>query len=370
MLRQVGKVALQAVTPLRLMESIPGVSIEEARKIIGAVHRRDCLPCSIGMVRSASLKAVRAAGFLPRLAVHSVQASSLDPFVKLALVTTDGCLIETVRIPLERQGRFTVCVSSQAGCGLGCAFCATGQEGFERNLEAWEIVEQVCEVRRGLDRAQRQRVHGIVFQGMGEPLANLDCVIDAIRVICEPSALAVDGRTITVCTAGIPDGIRRLACEVPKVRLAVSIGSARPEVRRALMPIDRAHPLDVVLDAAVGHARVTGLAPMWAVTPLAGTNDTAADALALAACAREFTRRAGLRPQIRIIPYNPIHLPAGEPFRRSDEQTESAFGKILRAEGFSAHRRYSGGADICAACGQLAGRSLHRTSSEYGGASC
>ena len=370
MLRQVGKMALQAVTPLRLTESIPGVSIEEARKIIGAVHRRDGPPSSIAMVRSTSLAAVRAAGFLPRLAVHSVTASSLDPFIKFAFVTPDGCLIETVRIPLERQGRFTVCVSSQAGCGLGCEFCATGQAGFECNLETWEIVEQVREVRRGLDRTRRQRVHGVVFQGMGEPLANLDCVIDAIRVICEPSALAVDGRTVTVCTAGIPEGIRRLAREAPKVRLGVSIGSARPGVRRALMPIDRAHPLDAVLDAAAEHARVTGLAPMWGITLLAGTNDTAADALALAARARDFTQQAGLRPQIRIIPYNPIRLAAGEPFRRSDEQTAAAFGKLLRAEGFCAHRRYSGGADICAACGQLAARSLQRTSSEVGGASC
>ena len=370
MLRQVGRVALQAVTPLGLTESISGVSLEEARKIVGAVHRRDCLPASIAMVRSASLEAVRAAGFLPRLAVRSVRNSSLDPFVKLAMVTPDGFIVEAVRIPLERPGRFTVCVSSQAGCGLGCAFCATGQEGLERNLETWEIVEQVREVRRGLDPAQRQRVHGIVFQGMGEPLANLNRVIDAIRVICEPSALAVDGRTITVCTAGIPKGIRHLAREVPKVRLAVSIGSARPEVRRALMPIDRTHPLETVIDAAVDHARVTGLAPMWAVTPLAGVNDTPADALALAALARNFSCRTGLRPQIRIIPFNPIHLPAGEPFRRSDAQIESAFGEILRAEGFSAHRRYSGGADICAACGQLSARSRRGMSSEYGGVSC
>src|SRR5512143_3071848 len=101
---------------------------------------------------------------------------------------------------------------------------------------------------------------------MGEPLANLPNVIQAIRVLCEPSAQAIDGRTVTVCTAGLPDGIRRLGREVPKVRLGISIGSARPMVRRTLMPVARAHPLETVLDAAAGHAQLTGLAPMWAVT--------------------------------------------------------------------------------------------------------
>jgi len=346
---------LQAITPDLLREAVPGVLLEEARKIVGAIHRLDGLPLSIPMVRRSSLEAVRSSGIIPRLTVRSRTASSVDPFVKYALMTADGHIVETVRIPLERKGRFSVCVSSQAGCGLGCTFCATGKMGLRRNLEAWEMVEQVRTVRHGLDRAQRQRVHGIVFQGMGEPLANVENVIRAIHVLCEPSAQAIDGRTITVCTAGLPCGIRRLAGEIPKIRLGISIGSARPEVRRALMPIDRIYSLEMVLAAAAEHARITGLAPMWAITPLAGVNDTEEDAHALVECARNFQLRTGLRPQIRIIPYNPVDTPDLDRYRRSDDERESAFQRIMRTEGFSAHRRYSGGADVHAACGQLAG---------------
>jgi 23S rRNA (adenine2503-C2)-methyltransferase len=349
-------IPLQAVTPEALAEAVPRLSLQEARKIVGAVHRLDCLPPSVKMVRRGNLAAVRAAGDLPELKVSSMHESRIDPFVKYALATPDGLIIETVRIPLERNGRFSVCVSSQAGCGLGCVFCATGQMGMHRNLAAWEIIEQVRTVRRGLDRARRQRVHGIVFQGMGEPLANVEGVIQAIRVLCEPSALAIDSRAITLCTAGIPSGIRRIATDCAKVRLAISIGSARPEIRRALMPVDRVHPLEAVLDAAAAYALHTRLAPMWAVTLLAGVNDTEQDAHALACCARDFLRRTGMRPQLRLIPYNPIGAPDREPFLRSDDSRESAFWKVLHDEGFSIRKRYSGGADVYAACGQLAAR--------------
>jgi len=347
---------LQAMTPSALRDAVRGISIEEARKIVGAVHRTDSLPQSVKMVRRASLEAVRAAGVMPRLEVSAVHRSRVDPFVKYALLTADGCGIETVRIPLERSGRFSVCVSSQAGCGLGCVFCATGQMGLGRNLEVWEIVEQVREVRRGLDRSRRERVHGVVFQGMGEPLANVESVIAAIRVLCESSAQAIDGRAITVCTAGLPAGIRRIACEAPKVRLAISIGSARPEVRWKIMPVDRVYPLEAVLDAVAEHVRLTRLAPLWAVTLLAGVNDTEADACALADCARRLLEKTGIRPQLTIVPYNPVIAPARARFGRSDDDRESAFRKVLRESGLSVRKRYSGGWDVNAACGQLASR--------------
>jgi 23S rRNA (adenine2503-C2)-methyltransferase len=218
-----------------------------------------------------------------------------------------------VRIPLERAGRFSACVSSQAGCALACTFCATGRAGLTRNLETWEIVEQVRMVRATL-RGQG-RVHGVVFQGMGEPLSNVERVIDAIRVMCDPCALAIDARAMTVCTSGLPSGIRRLAREVPKVRLGLSIASARRAVRRSLMPIDEAHPLEAVLEAVEEHARTTGLAPMWAVTPLAGVNDTDDDARALAELVRGFERRAGVRPRVSIVPTTRSTSPVGTPFR-------------------------------------------------------
>jgi 23S rRNA (adenine2503-C2)-methyltransferase len=194
---------------------------------------------------------------------------------------------------------------------------------------------------------------------MGEPLANLDHVLDALAVLTEPSALAIDARKITVCTSGLPTGIARLAREAPKVRLGLSIGSARPSVRRTLMPIDVAHPLGDVINACVEHAKLTGLAPMWAVTPLAGVNDTEEDAVRLAELARSFLERTGLRPRISLIPYNSIlgSSPAGavDPFARSSASGEAAFREAIRRAGFGTHKRYSGGGDVAAGCGQLAG---------------
>jgi 23S rRNA (adenine2503-C2)-methyltransferase len=346
---------LQAVTPEALADAVEGVSLADARRIVGAVYRHDHLPRVVRNVRRSSVDAVRAAAALPELSARGTHRSRIDPFVKFALETADGHIIETVRIPLERAGRFSVCVSSQAGCALACSFCATGRMGLLRNLETWEIVEQVRVVRRSLDRARRERVHGIVFQGMGEPLANLDNVIETIRVATEPAGLAIDGRAITVCTAGIPRGIRRLGREAPKVRLGISITSARPSVRRRLMPIDHAHPLEEVLDAAAEHARLTRLAPMWAVTPMESVNDFEEDARELARLARKFAEKTGLRPRISIVPYNAIDPPGQPQFVRSGSARESAFRKILSEAGLPSHMRYSGGSDVRAACGQLAG---------------
>jgi 23S rRNA (adenine2503-C2)-methyltransferase len=347
---------LQGLTPQALCAGVPGLPIEEARRIVGAVHRCDHLPASVRGVRRVSLDSVRAAAVFPSLAVVETRASRLDPFVKYSLQAPDGAVVETVRIPLEKPGRFSVCVSSQAGCGLRCAFCATGRIGLLRNLAAWEIVEQVRIVRRTLDSSTRQRVHGVVFQGMGEPLANLDNVIEAVRVAVEPSGPAIDGRAITVCTAGLPAGIRRLARELPKVRLAVSIASPRASVRAGLMPVERAHPLEEVLLAAADHANATRMAPMWAVTLLEGVNDSDDDARLLAGLAAEFRDRTGLRPRISIIQYNPSAPSGSDPFRRSPDDRDASYRAVLSAHGFPSHRRYSGGADVEAACGQLAGR--------------
>jgi 23S rRNA (adenine2503-C2)-methyltransferase len=351
--------ALQAFTPEPLSQAL-GITTAEARKIVAAVHRGDWQrdqsetspPLPLQGVRRVAMESARVRGYVPALEVRAVRPSAIDPFVKLALATADGHIIEAVRIPLERQGRFSACVSSQAGCALACAFCATGRLGLARNLDVWEIVEQVRLVRGTLGPGQR--VHGVVFQGMGEPLANVERVIAAIRVLSEPCALAIDSRAITVCTSGLPSGIRQLAREVPKVRLGLSIGSARPELRRRLMPIEAAHSLEDVIVAVEEHARATGLAPMWAVTPLAGVNDTAADAEALAALIHRFEARVGIRPRLSVVPYNAIDVAERDPFQRGDI---GGFVDRLVAAGVKAHVRYSGGGDVGAACGQLAGTS-------------
>jgi 23S rRNA (adenine2503-C2)-methyltransferase len=337
--------ALQAITPDGLARAVPGVTLAEARKLVAMVHRGEAIAAS-SHVRRASAAAVQAAGEVHRLEVVAETASQVDPFIKY-LLASDGARFEAVRIPLADPDRFTVCVSSQVGCALACAFCATGRLGLARNLAPWEIVEQVRVIRARLPRG---RIHGVVFQGMGEPLANLDAVLAAIAVMTDPCALAIDARAITVCTAGLPVGIRRLALEAPRVRLGLSLSSAIAEHRRRVMPIADRHEIDDVLAAMADHARATGLAPMWAVTLLDGVNDSEADARALVARARAFEAATRIRPRISIVAYNPI---GDDAFRRSPR--EATFRAVLAAAELPSHRRYSGGADVGAACGQLAG---------------
>jgi 23S rRNA (adenine2503-C2)-methyltransferase len=338
---------LQAVLPADLARAA-NIDLTDARRIVSLVHRKGPLPDRApATIRRSALDAVRAIGHVPALELVERRPSAVDPFVKYAFRLADGAVIEAVRIPLERAGRFSVCVSSQVGCALACAFCATGRMGLVRNLEVWEIVEQVRAVRA--DLPEGGRVHGVLFQGMGEPLSNADRVIQAIRVLAEPSAQAIDMRNVTVCTAGLPSGIERLWREVPSVRLGVSLGSAIPGRRRSLMPIDGAHPLEDVLAAAGAHARATGMAPMFAYTLLAGQNDTDEDAAALADLCERFRAAHGIGPRMSLIPYNAIE---GADFVRSPRL--EAFRDVFRARGLGTIVRYSGGGDVGAACGQLA----------------
>ena len=347
-------IALQAVTPAQLVAAVPTVTLAEARKLVAAVHRGEGVQASSAIRRSAA-DAVRAVGHVPTLAVVEETASALDPFVKY-LFESAGARFEAVRIPLADPARFTVCVSSQVGCALACAFCATGRLGLSRNLEAWEIVEQVRSVRAGLPAGGRAvggpRITGVVFQGMGEPMANLDHVLAAIAVMSEPSAMGIDARAMTVCTAGLPSGIRRLAKEEPRVRLGLSLSSALVAHRKRVMPIAERYELDEVIAAVADHARTTGLSPMWAVTLLAGVNDSDADARALAERTQAFAVATGIKPRISIVAYNAIG--GDDPFLRSTRET--AFRRVLADAGLASHRRYSGGSDVGAACGQLAAR--------------
>ena len=358
--------AIQGLSAERLCAFVgPELTLPEARKILSGVHRRDhpLLPAPaapvLDGVRNVALAAVARRCHVGRLQVSAKQASAVDPFAKWVFRLADGLSVETVRIPLEKEGRFCVCVSSQAGCAQGCTYCATGKLGLLRSLQTWEIVEQVRTVRLDLAATGTPgRIHGVVFQGMGEPMANLDAVLDAISVLSDPAACQISASNVTVSTVGsFPNGIRRLAKEAPKVRLALSVGAARPEVRARIMPVERVHPLlGDVMAASVEHAIATGMQPLWAITPLLGVNDDAADAEALAELAHDFTRRTGgIRPRISIVPYNAI-AESGDPYQRVPLERESAFRNVMRDAGVFTHKRYSGGGDVGAACGQLAGK--------------
>lgn len=342
--------SILSVLPDELVTLSPGITLPEARRILSLAHRTGRLPpVTPAGIRRAPYLAVRSSFDVATLPIIDRRASALDPFVKYALRAADGAIVEAVRIPLERPGRFVACVSSQVGCAIGCAFCATGRMGLARNLRAWEIVEQVRQLRDELPH--KGRMHGVVFQGMGEPLANVEEVIRSVRVMSDPSLLAIDARAITVCTSGHGRGLKTLIAELPNVRLGISIGSALPAVRAKLIPLEHAYPLRDILQVAAAHARATRIAPMLAYTLLAGINDRDADIEALADLARGFADDAGIPPRVSLIAYNRIG--EHDPFAPSPPERVEAVRRVVGALGIPVVRRYSGGSDVGAACGQL-----------------
>lgn len=326
--------------------------LREVRKLLSAIHQRrlDRLDQPMPQISRRTRELLDATYSVGQLTVVDTANSSLDPFTRLVLRAADGALLETVRIPLEKPARFSVCVSSQVGCGLGCAFCKTAQLGFVRNLEAWELVEQVRAVRNTLPAGAR--ITGVVFQGMGEPLANLEAVVRAVRVLSDPCGQSIDQKAITVCTAGVAPSIRKLTEARLRVRVGLSIASARPALRRTLMPIEARIPLGEAVAALIEHTRACKRTPMLSYTLIQGVNTHPEDAAALVGLCQKIGEATGRQPRLSLVPYN--SRGAEDPFRRADDAEAEAFRLALVAGGFPVVRRYSGGADIGAACGQLA----------------
>jgi 23S rRNA (adenine2503-C2)-methyltransferase len=344
-------VAIQGLLPEELATQL-NCKVSEIGRVVAAVHQRDKQDLGEPMNQVSNLTRQRLldACYIGKLEVARSQNSTLDPFKKFVLRTNDGHLIETVRIPLEKPGRYCVCVSSQVGCGMGCKFCKTAQAGLFRNLSAWEIVEQVRLVRQSLPPSAR--VRGVVFQGMGEPLANLDAVIQAIRVLSHPTCQSIDQKAITLCTSGIARGIARAQATQLRVRIGLSIGSAIPALRAQLMPIEKHQPLCDAVEALINYSRSASQSQMLAYTLLSGVNCGASDAAALRELALDIGQRSGRMPRLSLIAYNPIG--PLDPFVRASEAEAENFRQQLISAGFPVIRRYSGGADIDAACGQLA----------------
>lgn len=328
------------------------LNLSEVRRVLAGLHQRehDRLDEILPRISRRTRETLTATYRVGRLSIADSANSSLDPFAKFLCHAEDGDLFECVRIPLENPNRFSVCVSSQIGCALGCVFCRTGQFGLVRNLLAWEIVEQVRLVRRTLPKLGR--VTGVVFQGMGEPLANLDAVIRAIRILSDPCGQSVDQKAITVCTAGLPVALRRLTEAKLRVRVGLSIGSARPKLRRSLMPIESRFSLDDSVEALIAHTKATHQSPMLAYTLIRGVNTHPEDAEALRALGLRIGNDSGRMPRLSLIPYNPSG--PDDPFSRAGDAEAEEFRLALIGAGFPVVRRYSGGADISAACGQLA----------------
>jgi 23S rRNA (adenine2503-C2)-methyltransferase len=255
----------------------------------------------------------------------------------------DGAQVETVLMRYPK--RATVCISSQAGCAMGCTFCATGQAGFERHLDAGEIVEQVLRAAH----ASPQRVANVVFMGMGEPLANVDPVLTAVERLHED--LGLSARHITVSTVGIVPGMQRLTEFPLPVTLAVSLHAPDDELRSQLVPVNRRYPIAEVLSAARAYAVTKGRRVSFEYACIAGVNDEPRHAMALARQLRDFPAGA----HVNLIPLNPTadyqgHTPA--------HIRMAAFAAELTERGVNATVRRNRGVDIDAACGQLRARAV------------
>jgi 23S rRNA (adenine2503-C2)-methyltransferase len=284
-----------------------------------------------------------------RLPEIQLREDAADGVVKWQLEAGNRQAIEMVFIPEEARG--TLCVSSQVGCAIDCPFCATGRQGFNRNLDAAEIVGQVMLARRELKRTGEQRISNVVFMGMGEPLANLRAVTRATNILLDDFGFGLSRRRVTVSTSGLVPQMRRLA-EVSNVALAVSLHAPNDALRDRLVPINRRHPIAELLQACWDYARIANLKDVtFEYVMLEGINDSSDHA-------RQLARLLANRPaKVNLIPFNAF---PGSEFECSSRPVIDRFRQILLQAGIITMTRKTRGADIAAACGQLAGRVSNR----------
>lgn len=264
---------------------------------------------------------------------------------KFLLRLADGQTVETVI--MGYPGRFTACVSTQVGCAMGCAFCATGRGGFTRQLRPGEIAAQVLHCQRALEAAGQPGLRNLVLMGMGEPLQNMDAVLTALEIVSSRNGINIGPGRITLSTVGVVPGILRLARENLPYRLAVSLHSVREEERRALIPATRRWPVAELLGACRTYCALTGRRIFVEWTLIAGVNDTPEEARELAGAL------AGIAAHVNLIPLNPV---AGYGGAGPAAATAQAFKAVLREAGFPSTLRQRRGIDIAAGCGQLKGR--------------
>ena len=322
-----------------------GVTLHLARRLLSAAVKRGELP-ALGSHLPARLRdELRALTAIPHLTQVQKVVSPQDGFAKYLFQVDGAGQFEAVRIPLLHRPddlKYVACVSSQVGCAMGCVFCATGRMGFRRNLAPWEIVDQVVKMQAD----SPYPIRGVVFMGMGEPMLNYDAVMTAVRILSEPCGMAIATKAITVSTVGIIAGIRRFTAERQPARLVVSLTSADPVQRQELLPVEKGNATPDLMQALREHHAVTGQRVTLAWTMMSGVNVSEADAQRLA----DLTR--GLPIKLDLIDVND---PTGR-FQPPSRAELDAFRDALRAKlAMPVVRRYSGGRDIHAACGMLAG---------------
>jgi 23S rRNA (adenine2503-C2)-methyltransferase len=305
------------------------------------------------MARGAtSFEAMRELPKALRVALEEdFRATSLRP---IAVSEADGGL--TTKTLFELDGghsveavvmrysdRSTLCISSQAGCPIGCPFCATGKFPFGRNLKAHEIVEQAVDAQRVL-RAEGRRLSHVVFMGMGEPMANYRAVVDSVRRLADPELLGISPRRIVVSTSGLIPRIEQLAEEKIPVTLAISLHAARDELRDVLVPINRKYPVRDLVDAAQAYGARTGRRVSYEWVMLAGVNDTERDAKELGALLKRKLAH------VNLIPFNPVD---DTPYDAPDRASIRAFKQMVEVQGLNVTVRDTRGREADAACGQL-----------------
>lgn len=282
------------------------------------------------------------------LEIHAKDFISKDDrTTKAAITLSDGSQIETVL--MQYAGRNTVCISSQVGCPMGCAFCATGKMGIKRNLTKWEIVEQV------LHFARQYPISNVVVMGMGEPFLNYDNVIAALKILNDKDGFNIGVRHLSISTCGIVSGIKKLSEEDADFNLAISLHASNNKLRDKLMPVNKQYPIEKLLAAVDEYVAKKGRKVMFEYLMIKGINDNERDAKELAVLLH--------KPLyfVNLIPYNPTGLPrqsgavAGG-FEPSDTKTVQRFKTILLESGIRATERFRFGQDIEAACGQLVGK--------------
>ncbi|EDM73847.1 hypothetical protein PPSIR1_09370 [Plesiocystis pacifica SIR-1] len=330
--------------------SAPAYRVDQ---VFGWIHQRRAPDFdAMTNLSKADRAKLRERASLDTLEVDTIQRAR-DGTRKLRLRTADGEAIESVLIPNDERG-LTQCISSQVGCALDCRFCATASLGFRRNLDTWEIVDQVARARTLLaEEAEREgarwtpRITNIVYMGMGEPLHNFNQVRRSLSILTDAGGEAIAGRRITVSTSGLVPAIERFAREGlgEEVGLAISLNATTDAVRDEVMPINRKWKIDELLAAVRRVPTSRRRRVTFEYVLLGGVNDSDADAHRLIELVREF------RCHVNVIPFNP-HEHA--PYRRPSQSRVRAFMAILRRSGVDVWLRTPRGDDIQAACGQLA----------------
>jgi len=285
-----------------------------------------------------------------KLKPEKILTSKDNQTIKVLFELEDGFKIESVLMRHsssmeDRSGRNTVCISSQVGCAMNCQFCATGQQGFKRNLFDWEIVEQVLFFARLLGK-DKEKINNVVFMGMGEPFLNYENVLEAIKVLNDKNGFNLGSRHISISTCGIVEGIKKFAKESLQVNLAISLHAPNNELRSKLMPINDAYPIEKILEAVDEYIEKTKRRVMFEYLMMDGVNDSPFLAQNLAKILKKPLHF------VNLISFNPI---GHSEFKPSPGWKIKKFKEVLEKAGISVTQRHRFGKEIKAACGQLAG---------------